>query len=310
MSTRLWRLCLAAALAGLAALALAAPALASGTSIFFPTPVSPNGRDIDTLYRWISVPALIIFVGVELALLYVVVRFRRRTPDQVGKQIHGNVPLEIAWFIGPTIIVTLIAYFSFATLVQDFTPEAASNGAQMTIQVKGVQFAWQYTYTDPAYGFTTSKDNRMVVPVDTMIHLEMVSDNVIHSWWVPALTGKTDAVPGYTNNTWIKVDGNALNQGCPGYGYRPGTKDSPLGPLNSAVQGDQDGCIWLGQCAELCGAGHNTMTIEVEAVPMNVFKAWVEEQKNPPSPSPSSTASAARTASPSPSPKPSSSPSP
>lgn len=310
MTPRLWRLCLAAALAGLAAILLALPAAASGTSIFFPTPVSPNGHDIDLLYRGISVPALIIFVGVEVALLYVVIRFRRRTPDQVGKQIHGNVPLEIAWFIGPTIIVTLIAYFSFATLVQDFTPEAASNGAQMTIDVKGYQFYWSYTYED--YGVTSSKDNRMVVPVDTMIHLEMSSDNVIHSWWVPALSGKTDAVPGYSNHTWIKIRGDALGQGCPGYGYRPGSKDTPLGELKSAVDGDQGGCIWLGQCAELCGSGHNTMVVEVEAVPKDVFQHWIAKEKAPPSPSPkpSSSASAPRTSSPSPSGSPSSSPSP
>jgi cytochrome c oxidase subunit 2 len=292
------RLVLAGLIAGVGAVLLASPAFADGTSVFFPTPVSPNAARIDQLYKGISVVALFVFVAVELWILYVVIRFRRRGPDHYGKQVHGNVPLEVAWFIAPTIIVTIIAYLSFAELQRDFKPEAATQNADMTIVVHGIQFAWNYTYPDNLGGFTVTK--RMVVPVGKMVHLEMESDNVIHSWWVPALMGKTDAVPGYTNHTWIKIDPAALSD-CRGYGHR-----QPDG-----------GCVWLGQCAELCGAGHNQMTFEVEGVTDSVFQGWVAKQKaaaqaaKNPSPSPSATASKAspaRTggaaASPSPSPSP------
>jgi cytochrome c oxidase subunit 2 len=112
------------------------------------------------------------------------------------------------------------------------------------------------------------------------------SDNVIHSWWVPALTGKTDAVPGYTNQSWIKVDPSVLTN-CPvGNDRHP---DSATG-----------GCVFHGECAELCGAGHGQMQIDVLVVSQTEFDSWVAAQK----------AKAAPKASPSPSPKPSASPSP
>jgi cytochrome c oxidase subunit 2 len=284
---------LAGLLAGIAAVVLATPALADGTSVFLPSPISPNGSRIDQLYKLISIIALIVFVGVELWILYVVIRFRRRGPDHYGKQVHGNVPLEIAWFIVPTIIVTVIGYISFAELQQDFSLQSATQNADMTIVVHGVQFSWNYDYPKDMGGFQTTK--RLVVPVGKRIHLEMESDNVIHSWWVPALTGKSDAVPGYTNHLWFQIEPSALND-CRGYGHR-----------------QSDGsCVWLGECAELCGAGHNQMLIEVQGMTQSGFDQWVAQQRAPksaPSPSPSATASSASSsrtggASPSPSPSP------
>ena len=280
LSRRL-RIALAAIIAVTTVMIAASPALANGLSLIFPDPVSPNGKNIYDLYVLITYPAIVIFVGVEVALIYIILRFRRKHPAQVGASWHGNTPLEIVWTIIPALIVAYIALVSYQVLVKDFSTEAANANADMNVAVNGVQFTWSYTYDQ---GFTVN--DQMVVPVGKMVHMTFDSDNVIHSWWVPALTGKTDAVPGYTNQSWIKVDPSVLTN-CPvGNDRHP---DSATG-----------GCVFHGECAELCGAGHGQMQIDVLVVSQTEFDSWVATQK----------AKAAPKASPSPSPKPSPSPSP
>src|ERR1700694_5325894 len=110
-----------------------------GLSPIFPTPVSPNGQDIYDTYIGISIPAIIIFVGVEIALLWVVLRYRRsRQPaGYVPPQIHGHTGLEVVWTVIPTIVVLVIAGYSFLTLQKDFQP---ITGEQMLVTVSGHQF--------------------------------------------------------------------------------------------------------------------------------------------------------------------------
>jgi cytochrome c oxidase subunit 2 len=234
-----------------------------GVSPIFPTPVSPNGQDIYNTYIWISIPAIIIFIGVEAALLWVVLRYRRskQPPGYVPPQIHGHNGLEIAWTVAPLIVVLVIAGYSFVTLQKDFQP---ITNADMDITITGHQFGWTYGYTD---GFTVDQEGTLagdvtpfVVPVNKLVRLSFESTDVIHSWWVPAISGKTDAVPGYTNYSWLKID-------------RVGT--------------------WRGECAELCGAGHSTMQIIVQAMNQPEYDAWAAKQKAAAqaSPSPSTTPS-------------------
>jgi cytochrome c oxidase subunit II len=274
-----------------------APALANGLSLIFPDPVSPNGQRIYNLYLLITIPAVLIFVGVELALLWIIFRYRRRSPDHWGASWHGNTTVEIIWTVIPTIVIAVIAFISYQELVQDFTPEAANASTQMNVAVNGYQFYWTYTYDQ---GFTVNTGggtDPMVVPVGTMVHMTFDSDNVIHSWWVPALTGKTDAVPGYTNQSWIKVDPSVL-QTCSGN--------------DRHVDQKTGGCMLHGECAELCGAGHATMQIDVLAVSTDQYQAWLAQQqaKAHPSPSPSPTPAPSPSPSASPSARPSPSPSP
>jgi cytochrome c oxidase subunit 2 len=229
-----------------------------GLSPIFPTPVSPNGQDIYDTYVGISIPAIIIFIGVEAALLWVVVKYRRsaQAPGYVPPQIHGNTTVEIAWTIAPLIVVLAIAGYSFAELQKDFQPVDASN---YTVVVSGHQFGWNYTYPE---GFTVHQEGTLagdvtpfVVPTGKLIRLQFQGTDVIHSWWVPAISGKTDAVPGYDNFSWLKID--QVGQ-------------------------------WRGECAELCGVGHATMQIIVKAVSPSDFAAWVQQQvqaKSSPSPS-------------------------
>jgi len=220
-----------------------------GLSPIFPTPVSPNGKDIYDTYIGISVPAIIIFIGVEASLLWVVIKYRRsRLPaGYVPPQIHGNNRLEIAWTIAPLIVVLSIVAYSFAELQKDFQPVASSN---YTIVVRGYQFGWLYTYPE---GFTINEVGTLagdvtpfVVPTHRLVRLEFQGTDVIHSWWVPAISGKTDAVPGYDNFSWLKID--------------------TVGK-------------WRGECAELCGVGHATMQIIVQSMDEAAFNSWVDQQR-------------------------------
>ena len=254
-------------------LVLGAVALSScgigGLSPIFPQPVSPNGQDIYNLYEIISIPAVIVFVGVEIALLWVVIKYRRNSqpPGYVPPQVHGNTTLEVAWTVTPLIIVLAIAGLSFATLQNDFQER---HDQAFTIVVSGHQFGWDYRYPE---GFTVSQEGTlagevtpMVVPINTLIKLQFQGTDVIHSWWVPAISGKTDAVPGYDNFSWLKI--NSVGK-------------------------------FKGECAELCGVGHATMQIIVQSMTQSDYQNWVQQQVAKAHASPSASPAGSPSASPS-----------
>ena len=268
-------LALLAAMAGLLLTAGIAPA-------DFLTPEdggSPNADKIDRLYKLTLIVAIIVFVGVEGALFYSLFKFKARK-GAVPAQIRGNTRLEIGWTVGAAVILVLLAVFTFIELDGIRTPpnggpdglQLASagtagpltaagkrfppNGKALTVCVNGQQYVWRFTYT------TNGKCKRndlpldspfsyqeMVVPTDTAVLLEIQAQDVAHSWWIPALGGKFDAIPGYTNNTWFKIP-SKLN-----------------------------GRVFTGQCAELCGRNHANMTARVRAVPAEDFEAFLERQK-------------------------------
>jgi cytochrome c oxidase subunit II len=226
-----------------------------GLSPIFPDPVSPNGKAIYDTYVYISIPAIIVFVAVEAALLWVVIKYRRsRQPaGYVPPQVHGHTGLEIAWTIAPLILVLGIAAYSFAELQQNFQP---ISNQQMTVVITGHQFGWAYDYGNGVVVHQEQdlggKVEPFVVPTGTLVKLQFRSTDVIHSWWVPAISGKTDAVPGYDNFSWLKI-------------ANPGQ--------------------WRGECAELCGTGHAAMQIIVQAMNPSDYEAWVAKHKASASPS-------------------------
>ena len=233
-----------------------------GVSPIFPTPVSPNGQAIYNLYQIISIPAIIVFVGVEAALLWVVLRYRRsRQPaGYVPPDIHGHQGLEVVWTVIPLIIVLAIAGYSFVGLQENFQPITKYD---MEVTIRGHQFGWDYVYPD---GFTVHQEGTLagdvtpfVVPTHKLVRLVFEGTDVIHSWWVPAISGKTDAVPGYSNYSWLKID-------------ETGT--------------------WRGECAELCGVGHSQMQIIVQAMDQAEYDQWVKKQVAAASPSPAASPSA------------------
>ena len=248
MTSRVLRALITCAALGALALALSSCDV-GGLHPIFPNPVSPNGQDIYNTYIGISIPAIVIFLGVELALLWVVIRYRRsRQPaGYVPPQLHGHTGLEVVWTIIPLLIVLAIAGYSFQELVRDFQP---ITGEQMTVIVSGHQFGWAYDYGNGVVvhqeGTLAGDVTPFVVPINTLVKLQFRGTDVIHSWWVPAISGKTDAVPGYDNFSWLNIN-------------QVGT--------------------WRGECAELCGAGHSTMQIIVQAMTQTDFNNWMDQQK-------------------------------
>jgi len=190
----------------------------------------------------------------------VVLRYNRRVNPQPSRTTH-NTMLEIVWTVVPVVILVLMIIPSMKLLyTADRTFEA-----EMTLNIKGYQWYWGYEYPDHGgINFLSNlvseedlkknndprprllaTDNPIVLPVDTNIRLLMTGADVIHAWAVPSFGVKLDAVPGQTNETWVRIE-------------KPGT--------------------YYGQCSELCGANHAFMPIEVNAVPKAEFANWVHAQ--------------------------------
>ncbi len=232
---------------------------------------SPNANEINTLYKITLYIALVIFVLVEGALAYALVKFRARK-GAVAAQIRGNTRLEVGWTIAAAVILVGLAALTFAKLasIQD-PPNSGANGdtlagesgllyasadrklppdgKSLNITIIGRQYIWQFVYpgaNEPDGLGAPYSYEEMVVPTNTTITLDIVSEDVVHSWWIPALGGKFQAVPGYHNYTWMKVE-------------KAG--------------------IYRGQCAFLCGRGHARMIATVRAVPPAQFDAWLANQK-------------------------------
>ena len=267
---------LLAAFVGVGGVVLTAtPALAlggSGLSPLVPDGRSENGHRIYELYTYLISPfAIFVFLLVEILLLLIIIRFRRRTQasDYKPPQWHGNRWFEIGWTIVPFLILCVIGYASFVELQKDFV-RPADSVTDLDITVSAHQFGWIYTYPE---GFKVTSEGLtatpLVIPTGKLVRLRLQSTDVIHSYWVVDLTGKTDTVPGYDNYTWLKV-------GQPGK--------------------------WRGECAELCGTGHYTMQISVQAMTPEDYQAWVADQvtKSKATPSPSAASSPAAGASPAP----------
>lgn len=219
----------------------------------FPFPVSPNGLDLYNLYIWISIPAILIFIFIEAWIVYSIVKYRRSAlpPGFVPKQVHGNTRLEIIWTVVPLIIVLGIAGISADYLYRDYqsAPGLTNFHADLDVTVQAYRFGWRYVYPNGYIldqpGSPTGSVPAFVVPVGEVVRLRLQGTDVIHSWWVPTISGKQDAVPGYDNWTWFRID--------------------------------QTG-EWRGECAELCGAGHYTMQIRVKAIPADQFNDWLAAQ--------------------------------
>ena len=188
-----------------------------------------------------------IFVLVEGALIWSVWKFRRRdTAQGEPVQVFGSNPIEVAWTIIPLVIVFVLALTTVRTIgeVQKTEPPEGA----LEIDVIGHQWWWEYRLVDPASKQTIVTANELVVPAGRPIWLRLSSADVIHSWWVPRLNGKTDVIPGHPSATWFSAD-------------RPG--------------------IYLGQCAEYCGTQHANMLLRVTAVETPAFEAWCSAQVTP-----------------------------
>ena len=258
--------------------ALAAVLIAVAASLILPpaalanffTPKSggsPNANEIDSLYKIILYIAAFVFVLVEGALLYSVIRFRARK-SRVAAQIHGNTPLEIGWTVAAALILVVLTVVTFVKLGGIINPPNSSangpfisaavtqptppNGKRLTICVQGRQYIWRYTYGNGCLNNAFASKlpysyQEMYVPANTVVVLDIESTDVIHSWWVPSLGGKVDAVPGFTTYTWFKAP--------------------------------HAGALYHGQCAQLCGRQHAYMTALVRVLAPAQYTQWLKRQQ-------------------------------
>ena len=233
-----WRLLLLASLF-LAAVLLTGCFPSHSQSTFDPAgPVA--GRQLD-LFKLIFWTAAVVFVVVEGVLVLALFRYRRKPGQPLPKQTHGSTPLEIGWTILPVVILAVIAVPTVTTIFAQADPPP---GERVEVKVVGHQWWWEFDYTQ--YGITTA--NELHVPVGKPVAIELQSDDVIHSFWIPKLAGKTDVIPTRTNRMWFQAD-------------KPGE--------------------YYGQCAELCGLAHAQMRFRVIAESQSDFDLWVAGQKTP-----------------------------
>lgn len=230
----------------LALAAIAAPIALGDNGGFTPVaPASPNAEGIRDAYVFVSIFVLGIFALVEGLLIAFIVRYRRRKRPRFedGAPIHGATKLELLWTAIPVVILFLIGAFIFIELPGIKDIPSARAGGQLEIRVTGRQFYWQYEYPNGVIAIDT-----MLAPAGVPVRLEVTApdSDVIHSWWIPALGGKIDAIPGTVNETWFEVES-------------PG--------------------VYTGQCAELCGLEHARMLASVEVMPEAEFVAWLERRR-------------------------------
>ncbi len=216
-------------------------------------PEGPIGRSIDDLWETVFIMATVVFVIVQAALIYTIVRYRsRKDDDSEPVQVHGNTKLEIAWTILPVLILASIGYPIVSGI---FDVRAAAEGDDVLhVQVTGHQWWWEFEYVDivDEDGRALVTANELYIPEDTEVSLTMTSADVIHSFWVPILAGKRDLVPNRVTNMTLIADD-------------PTPPDEPH----------------PGQCAEYCGLAHADMRLKVHVRTQAGFDTWAQEQLEP-----------------------------
>jgi cytochrome c oxidase subunit II len=231
-----------------------------------PRGVTPFSKDVYQLHNTVMGIVTIIGILVFTAMFTSVVVHRKSKGYEAAKFTHST-KAEIAWTTIPVLILIVIAVPATQVLID----MEDTGGAEMNVKITGYQWLWKYDYIEDGISFYSALDresnrarqigsginprdvenyllevdNRLVLPTNTRIRFLLTADDVIHSWWVPDLGWKRDAIPGMINEAWTYIE--------------------------------EEG-IYRGQCAELCGKDHGFMPIVVEAVSPEEFRRWVEAQ--------------------------------
>lgn len=229
------------------------------------TPTSQAAYDAHMIMLWVCVVIGILVFG---AMAIAMFKFRKSKGAVPDTGFTHSTRLELIWTAIPVLILIGLAFPATSGLLRMYDVR----DAQMTVKVTGYQWMWKYEYLGENVAFTSrlarkhdelrqsgkvvtmadtphyllDVDNALVLPVGTKVRFVLTADDVIHSWWVPALGWKQDAVPGIVNEAWAKID-------------KPG--------------------IYRGQCAELCGKDHGFMPIVVKAVSQQEFAQWLAAEK-------------------------------
>ncbi len=230
--------------AALLARLASAPALAGENWFFLPEQASTKAADVDAIFNFINMVNLFFFVCMMGAMFFFVVAYRKR-----GDKHHKTSPnkghhqLEIAWSVGPGLLLLVFFYAGFSTWMDNKVAPADA----MEVRVTGQKWSWNFKYTDPESGGTfTMPDGKMIVPVHTPVKLVMSSVDVLHSFYVPAFRIKQDVVPNRYTTLWFE----AIKEG-----------------------------EFQVFCAEYCGTDHSRMLSKVRVVSREDFDAWVRSEE-------------------------------
>jgi cytochrome c oxidase subunit II len=216
----------------------------NGSNVLLPE--GPIALSESNLTWLIFAIAAIIWVVVTTWLVVSIIRFRARPGLPPARQTPGNTRIEIAWTIAPAIVLFIILGVTISTMFANANPPKPTT---LTVVAVGHQWWWEFDYPkQPGIDTPFVTADEMHIPVGAYVNIELYSNNVIHSFWVPELGGKTDVIPGHDNTLWLKADASGL--------YR-------------------------GECAEFCGAQHAHMDYVVKAEPMADFHAWAVNQQTP-----------------------------
>jgi cytochrome c oxidase subunit 2 len=207
-------------------------------------PHSDYGRSIDFLWNRLLLLGTIVFVLVEFGLIYIMFRYRKREGDERPPQTHGNVVVEIIWTLIPAFILLFIAVPTVQTV---FHTQAKAVAGALQIEVIGHQWWWEFRY--PEYGIITA--NEIYLPTGRTVNFKLTSQDVIHSFWVPQLGGKRDAITNRTNYIWLTPE-----------------------PSRTPAE-------WNGFCTEYCGTSHAKMRFRVFTVKPEQFASWVAKEQKP-----------------------------
>jgi len=228
----------AALLAAVPLLALAACSGDYPNSTFLPT--TENNRDVTALWNSMMFWGTLVFVVVEVILVYTIVKFRRRPGGPEPKHVHGNTLMEITWTLAPALILVFIAVPTVRTI---FRTQGQAPANALQVEVIGHQWWWEFRY--PEFGVTTA--NELYLPHGRPVNFALRTVDVLHSFWIPALAGKRDLISNRTNYLWFTPDSTGE-------------------------------AAFNGSCNEFCGASHANMKFRAFTVSPADFETWARHQ--------------------------------
>jgi cytochrome c oxidase subunit 2 len=207
----------------------------------WPAPVTVQGTKVLALWQG-SLIASAVVGGLVLGMIgYAAIAFRRRSPDQVPRQVRYNLPIEVLYTFIPIVIVSVLFYF---TAIGENSEDAINGKPALQIGVVGFQWSWQFNYASHALSITGRPGDapQLELPVGEQVEFHLTSPDVIHSFWVVPFLFKRDVIPGHPNQFEVTI-----------------TKSG----------------VFQGRCAEFCGIHHDRMLFTVKAVPKAQFLAWL-----------------------------------
>jgi cytochrome c oxidase subunit II len=205
-------------------------------SIFHPH--TDVNREVGSLFDILIIAGTVTFVLVEAVLLVCLFKFRHRPGQKAPEQVHGNTTLEITWTIIPAVILIVIA---IPTVRAIFHTQSKARADALQVEVIGHQWWWEFRY--PQYNIITA--NELYMPLGRTVNFTLKTQDVLHSFWIPQMSGKRDLISNKTNYLWFTPDSTTVN-------------------------------AWNGVCVEYCGASHANMRFKAFTVTPEQFQSWAQ----------------------------------